>query len=71
MSGFILGTHEDSRIDIGKSKFFFFNEHESRQLPELKMFGKKGENMGQYKPHVISMTPMHNNYKCMRKGKLS
>ena len=45
MSGFILGTHEDSPIDLEKSQVFFFNDHKSPQWPEPKMFGKKEENM--------------------------
>ena len=59
MSGFILETHEDSPIDLGMIQVFFFNDLDSPQWLEPKMFGRKGENMGQYKAHVVSMAPMH------------
>ena len=41
MSGFILGTHKDSPIDLGKRQAFLFNDHESPQCPEPKMLGKR------------------------------
>lgn len=65
MSGFILGIHEDSPIDLGNRQFFFINNQESPQWP--KMLGKKGEYMGQYKSHLLSMTPMDENHQCMIK----
>ena len=43
MSGSILETHADSPIDLEKIQVFFFNERESPQWPEPKMFGKKEE----------------------------
>ena len=71
MSGFIVGTREGSPIVLGKRQVFLFNDHESPQCPEPKMFDKKEENMGQYKTHVLSMSPMHKNHQWMRKGKFS
>ena len=41
MSGSILKTYDDSPIDLGKSQLFFFNNHESPQWPEPKMFWEK------------------------------
>ena len=43
MSDSILETHEDSPIDIGRSQVFFFNDHESPQWTEPKIYGEKGE----------------------------
>ena len=45
MSDFILRTHEDSPVELGKSQVFFFNDHKSTELPEPKMLDKKWENM--------------------------
>ena len=41
MSSFILGTHEDSLIDLGKIQVFLFNIHESPQWSEPNFFGKR------------------------------
>ena len=46
MSGFILGTDDDSPIDLEKRQDFFLNDHESSQWTKPKMFWQKGENMG-------------------------
>ena len=62
MSGSILRTHEESPVDLGKIQVFLSNSHESPQWAEPKIFGEKGENIGQYKPHVLSMTPTHKNH---------
>ena len=41
MSGSILGTYQDLPIDSRKRQVLFFNDHESPQWIEPKMFGKK------------------------------
>ena len=37
----ILGTHEDSPIDLRKRQVILFNDHESPQWPEPKNLGKR------------------------------
>ena len=46
----------------------FFNGTSRNQLVGTYNVGQKGKNMGQYKPHVLSIVPMHKNHQYMRKG---
>ena len=66
MSGSILGTHDDSPIDLGKRQVFLFNENEYPQWPEPKMFGRR-------RKYVLVQTTYSKyssyaqNHQCMRK----